>query len=158
MRILVFSDSHSDVATCASVIDRLPHSDIIVHAGDCFADAHKLESMYPRLEFRYVAGNCDSPLLRQDLTFEAEGKKFFLSHGHRYAVKTESDFRSISQKAEAEGADAVIFGHTHESYCKTNNGLLLLNPGSIKYGRTFGIIEIEDGKLSADVCGADLWI
>lgn len=158
MRILVFSDSHSDVASCAAVIDRMPHADIIVHAGDYFSDAHKLEKMYPDTEFKYVAGNCDGLHFMTDLMFEADGKRFFLSHGHRYAVKAESDYATFLSKAARENADVAIFGHTHLSYCKTAGGILLLNPGSIKYGRTFGIIEIDNGKISADVCGADLWI
>lgn len=158
MRILVFSDSHTDVKTCSAVIDRLPAADMIIHAGDHYTDAHKLESLYPKLDFRYVAGNCDSPLFINEMTFEVGGKKVFLSHGHRYAVKYESDYRTLIEKSSSENADIAIFGHTHISYCKQNQGLLLLNPGSIRYGRTFGIIEIEDGKISADICGADLWV
>lgn len=158
MRILVFSDSHSDTATCSSVIDRMPPADLIVCAGDYYSDALKLEGMYPNVAFKYVAGNCDSPFLTTDLVFEAAEKKIFLTHGHKYAVKAETDYRTLKQKTASLNADIAIFGHTHISYCKTEGGILLMNPGSIRYGRTFGIIEIEDGKVSADICGADLWL
>ncbi len=158
MRILVFSDSHANTCTCAAIIDKLPAADMIIHAGDHYADAQKLQDMYPKLDFRYVAGNCDSPLYPQEMTFNTGGKNFFLSHGHSYGVKYESNYRTFAEKAKAEHADIGIFGHTHIFFCKQEDGLLLMNPGSIKYGGSFGIIEIEDGKVSADICFANLWL
>lgn len=158
MRILVFSDSHTDVGICSSLIKKLPQADMIIHAGDHISDARKLEQIFPDIQFKYVAGNCDSPLMQQDLTFLSGGKKFFLSHGHRYCVKFDYDYHTLCEKALSEQADITIFGHTHVPYCQYHSKLLLLNPGSIKYGHTFGIIEIENGKTSADICNADLWL
>lgn len=158
MRILVFSDSHNDIDICEAVINKLPPADMIIHAGDCFSDVRKLEEMYPNVCFKYVAGNCDGSHLVQDITFSAEGKTFFVSHGHGYGVKFDREYGVILEKAKEEHADVVVFGHTHESYCDTKDGILLLNPGSIKYERSFGIIEIEDGNVSADICDAELWL
>ena len=50
------------------------------------------------------------------------------------------------------GADLVIFGHTHIPYCENNGKIILLNPGSVKMSQTFGVIEIENGKIKAAVC------
>lgn len=157
MRIIVFSDSHGDVNICKSVLDKLPKTDMVIHAGDCIGDAKKLEELFPNIEVKAVAGNCDYSAAPVDLVFDAGGKRFFLSHGHKYGVKFEYDYRTFCEKALSEGADAAIFGHTHVSYMKKEKGLLLLNPGSIKYGHTFGIIEIENEVISSDTCNADIW-
>ena len=56
------------------------------------------------------------------------------------------------------GADLAVFGHTHIPFYENSGNLILLNPGSIKYTRTFGIIEIDGSKICADICDADQWL
>lgn len=153
----MFSDSHYDINICCNVINKLPHTDMIIHAGDCKGDAERLARLFPDIEIKSVPGNCDFSSEPQEMCFTAAGKRIFLTHGHKYGVKTEHDYRSLVKKAKEENADAAVFGHTHITYLKKENGILLLNPGSIKYGNSFGIIEIEDGKMSADICSAGLW-
>ena len=152
MRILVFSDSHKKTDACARVIENIIGVDMILHAGDHAADCMELEKMFPDIEFKYVAGNCDFTSAPQELTFNVCGKRIFLTHGHGYAVKYDSDYYTITNKGVSENADLVVFGHTHVPVCDFSKRPAILNPGSIKHGGTYGVIEIEDGKLKACIC------
>ena len=158
MRILVFSDSHGEISVCEKLINKISGTKMIVHAGDCASDARKLEALFPEITVKYVRGNCDFTSGVEEQDFVADGKKFFLAHGHKYAVKYDYDYRTFENKVNSLNADIGVFGHTHVPYYNNTGKIILLNPGSIKYGRTFGIIEIEDGRLKADICDANNWI
>ena len=91
-----------------------------------------------------------------EMIIEAEGKKIFLTHGHLYSVKSQSDYHSLTERAIALGCDCAVFGHTHQEVHTKTDKLTLLNPGSIKHSHTYGVIEIENGILKAAVCRASL--
>lgn len=152
MRILVFSDSHKDTESCAGVIRNIIGVDMVLHAGDHASDAMEQEKMFPEIIFKYVSGNCDFTRAPSELIIEAEGKRIFLTHGHGYSVKYEENYSSIREKGLSCGCDCVVFGHTHISVNDCSGKVILLNPGSIKYGRTFGVIEIENGVLKTAIC------
>lgn len=158
MRILVFSDSHHDVGSCVTMIDKIAGVDMVIHAGDHAADAEELQLMFPELDIRFVCGNCDFSKAPSKLSFKAEDKNVFLTHGHLYNVKYESEYQTLTESALEQNSDIAIFGHTHVPFYLNTGRLILLNPGSIKYGRTFGIVEIENGKLRADICDMSAWL
>ena len=158
MRILVFSDSHHDVKSCIGVINNIIGIDMILHAGDFADDAEKIKEKFPDITINYVAGNCDFGIAPKELVFHADGKKIFLTHGHLYNVKNDYGFSALLSHAEELGCDCAVFGHTHRGFCDTNGRITLLNPGSIRDGKTFGVIEIENGKLRAAVCDAQTTI
>lgn len=158
MRILVFSDSHGNISACEMLMKKISGVDMIIHAGDHAADAKKLEAEFSGTDVRYVKGNCDYTDAPDDLLIEANKKRIFLTHGHRYNVKFDSDFRTLSYKAMEADADLAVFGHTHIPFYENLGNIILLNPGSIKYTRTFGVIEIDGPKISADICDADKWL
>lgn len=158
MRILVFSDSHGDTDTCSFVMNRIPETDMIIHAGDHAADAEKLRQLFPKTDIKFVRGNCDYTAAPDKLSFEVSEKKFFLSHGHLYNVKFDADYKRLNEAALSENSDIAVFGHTHVPYYNNSGKIILLNPGSIKYGHTFGIIEIDNNKLRADICSSDMWL
>lgn len=147
MRILVFSDSHSDVNSCISVIERIQGVDMILHAGDYLRDALILKKAYPDIPFHCVAGNCDVGASNKEEIIEADGKTIFLTHGDLYGVKRE--YTRILYKTQEYDADIAVFGHTHIPYYEKINDVALFNPGSVRYTRTYGVIEIEDGILRA---------
>ena len=154
MRAAVFSDSHNDTECCKSVINRIAGVDMIVHAGDHSADAERLMAAFPHIPIKYVVGNCDFGSAPRELVFEAEGKKIFLTHGHIYNVKNDLGYSTLLRRAGELDCCCAVFGHTHLGVCDIKGGITLLNPGSIRYGRTFGVIEIENGKLRAAICDA----
>ena len=152
MRILVFSDSHKNIEACARVIENLIGVDMVIHAGDHASDAMELERIFPNIDFRYVSGNCDFTVAAAELLIEVCGKRIFLTHGHGYAVKYDPDYYTIINNGASENADLIVFGHTHVPVCDFSKRPPILNPGSIKHSGTYGIIEIEEGKLKACIC------
>lgn len=152
MRILVFSDTHGEFKKCVDVINRIIGVDMILHAGDHAEDARRMSKLFPDIPIHFVSGNCDFGNAPKELVIAAEDKKIFLTHGHIYNVKNDYELSSLLDRAEDLGCDCVVFGHTHISLCDIKRGITILNPGSAKYGETFGVIEIEDGKLRAAVC------
>lgn len=152
MRILVFSDSHGKISPAASVIERIPSVDCIFHLGDHAADADKLAEMFPKIQMYSVSGNCDfAPHKNTDIFVNLEGINFFLTHGHKYNVK--SSLLSISLKAKSHNADFAVFGHTHCPLNERDGSLTLLNPGSCKNAAlsTYAVIEIENNKARASI-------
>lgn len=144
-RILVFSDTHNDINLCINIINNIP-ADMIIHAGDYVSDAEDLKSIFPDKDIRYVKGNGDYFTKAPGrLIIEVDGVRILVVHGHEQRVKYEPGYNSLISLAEDEECDVAVFGHTHiteEDYIK---GIKLLNPGSAKYGGSYGIIEIEDG-------------
>lgn len=157
-RILIFSDSHTDISICEKIINKISGVNMIIHAGDHAADAQLLQKHFPELDVRFVRGNCDYSPVPDDLVFEAGGCRIFVSHGHKYNVKYDLGYRSLKKAAEEKNAALAVFGHTHNPYISNDGNLILLNPGSIRYGRTFGVAEIEDKNIKADICDAGAWL
>lgn len=155
MRILVFSDSHGNIRNCVNVIECIKDVDMIIHLGDILRDVKDLKVLYPNIPIEYVAGNNDFwHNVPYDKVLEIEGKKIFISHGHLYRVKYE--YNTITNKGIALKADCVLFGHTHECYEAYQDGMLMINPGSIvrpKWGKaSYGVIEIQNKKMSGCIC------
>ena len=71
-----------------------------------------------------------------------------MTHGHIHRVK--SGYGALIADARTTGAQAVLFGHTHSSYCsKESDGLWVLNPGSCGcYGGSAGLIVAEQNKIT----------
>ena len=152
MRILVFSDTHKRIDDCIRVIERIKDVDMIIHAGDHASDAKELQKMFLDIPVWYVRGNCDFTYDDEEIIVEAEDKKIMVTHGHLYNVKNDMGYATLKEKAKKLGADIVVFGHTHIPYNENLGDLFVLNPGSVKSGRTFGVIEVENGKIGTAVC------
>ena len=152
MRILVFSDSHKDIINCIKTTKNIIGVNMIIHAGDHASDAMELKKLFPDIDIRFVQGNCDFSTAPQEQIIEADAKKIFLTHGHLYNVKNEHDYRTIKQKGYSLGCDLVVFGHTHIPYNENFGDIILLNPGSAKTSRTFGVIETENDRLRTAIC------
>lgn len=146
MRLIVFSDSHGDIANCRLVLDRIP-CDKILHLGDVTADALTLQKLYPNINVEYVGGNNDYCRVREKVT-EAGGVRIFMAHGHNHGVSYGTD--RLYYAALEQNCSIALFGHTHRPHQERSEGILLLNPGSISRPRggvpSCLIIEIENGK------------
>ena len=96
-----------------------------------------------------VAGNCDTGY--QDPTeglVPFAGVLFFYTHGHRYQVKW--TFSELLETANARGADVALFGHTHVRELQRGVGTAatVFNPGSLRDGGSYGVIEVTDGQCA----------
>ena len=150
MKFLVFSDSHEYTNAMDSAIEK--HKDItrIIHCGDMASDVYYLESVYGITHsICAVRGNNDfsssEPLSR---VAKAEGHKIFITHGHRQHVK--GSLYELKATARQEDCDICIFGHTHSQFYETDEGLHILNPGSVGYfKRQYAVLEVC--KNSVDI-------
>ncbi len=150
MRIMVISDTHGSDWRFLDALQDAGKIDAIIHAGD--GEGHEdICEEAAGVPFYYVAGNndyeSDAP---RDMVFTLAGRRIFLTHGHRYRVRTKPEL--IRREARARHADILIYGHTHVPLAEQDGDLLVLNPGSPTYpyspaGRpTYILLDLEEGK------------
>jgi uncharacterized protein len=143
MKVLVISDTHGNVNRAFIAHTRSEPVDIIIHLGDGSADADMLREALD-VPVISVAGNCDpGSNAPRELVWECEGKRILLTHGDAYQVK--SGLARLRQRAEEIGADAVLFGHTHQGVLENHAGLLLVNPGTLSnagHHRSYAVLII----------------
>lgn len=143
MKILVFSDSHGSTKPMIELVER-NKPDRILHLGDVVRDAYVLREKFPQIPLDLVRGNCDGRLPEpEELHLTLEGRRIFLCHGHTYHVKY--DWAEAAIAARAEGADILLFGHTHHAMYTYKSGLWIMNPGSVREGwdASYGVIILE---------------
>ena len=75
------------------------------------------------------------------------------THGHTYNVKyTLSQLKSA---ARSNGADIVLYGHTHVAKTEYDDGLYVMNPGSISHPRegapSYGVVEISSAGVFLNI-------
>ena len=144
------SDSHGNKdAMLKAVSLELP--DLILHLGDHDWDCSAIEWKHPEIPLRSVKGNCDRSSDGSDTDeFTVCGKRFFITHGNLYKVKT--GFSSIINSACARGADVLLFGHTHSPYYSVMENITIINPGSIGMGgKTYAVLEFKNGAVTCDI-------
>ena len=151
MNILIFSDTHGNTTDPIEIIRQEPVVNAVIHAGDCEADALKIQEKYPNIPVYSVPGNCDilsnSPT---DRILELSGKKILITHGHIYRVKY--GLSGITAKAVDGNFDLVVFGHTHISTIEYYGKSIIVNPGSIKgYRKTYAKACIENGDIKVSI-------
>ena len=127
------------------MINNIKDIDMIIHAGDHWADARELENVFKDIPIKYVKGNCDFSLAPIEELIEIEDKKIFVTHGHMYDVKLEPEKYDTIKKR------GLTLGYTHIPYNMNLGNITLFNPGSVKYTRNFGVIEIENGKIGTAI-------
>lgn len=157
MKIIVMSDSHRYLKNARCVLKRLEDRvDRVFHLGDMVNDAKTLQTEFPNLPFTIVLGNNDyGEDVEPHEIVMVQGCRLLLTHGHRKMVHWNYD--TISYWAEENGADMVLFGHTHSTVNDNGGRVMLVNPGSISQPRdsnipTFAVITIEeDGNINSSI-------
>ena len=155
MKACVFSDSHGIVSNMIAATE-LEKPDICFFLGDGERDLPKLQEQFPHLPVYAVRGNCDfRSNLKNLIICDVEGVIIFATHGHLSNVKYEDDLRTLTYQAKEAGADIALFGHTHSQYLSENDGVTLLNPGTVGYGyyTSYAVLNIENGTFSAELKG-----
>lgn len=151
-RILIFSDTHNDINPCIRLLMNMKDVDAIIHAGDCVRDAEDLHYAFPDIPMHYVRGNNDFLSGAPDkLTVTIGGKKILIVHGHMERVKYDLSLSTLTEKGEQTNADLVVFGHTHMPRTEYRGKMIILNPGSVRFTRTYAVAEIEDDVLKTSI-------
>ena len=146
VKILVTSDSHGRPRALRQAIEReQPH--MMLFLGDGFYDAEKMREEYPDLPICTVPGNCDyGSLSEPEQLIEADGVRILIMHGHTRGVKYGG--MNAYYAARELGADVLLYGHTHRPLVDYDGTLYTMNPGSIRYSGTYGVLMIENGKVT----------
>lgn len=151
-KVLIVSDSHGLTKELKIIRERHLHEvDLMIHCGD----SELMPTDQAITGYLTVMGNCDFgaeyPL---ETTSEVAGRKFFITHGHRYSVK--STLMTLKYKAEEYDADIVCFGHSHVLGAEVVGGILFINPGSIRlprerFEKTYVILDLQTEKVKLSV-------
>jgi len=153
MKVLVISDSHGNYAHALKAHELAGPVDHVIHLGDGADDARLMEEVL-EVPVHRVAGNCDyEPQLPKELTLEFGECRIFLTHGNRHYVK--SGLGELIGKGVEVGATVVLYGHTHLPAVESAEGMLLVNPGTLKEGfpGSYAILTVDGNEVSAEIYG-----
>ena len=140
MKIMIISDIHGDINALNHIINILENEsidkliclgDFCSYYDDSLDIANRLNSIKDKLIC--VRGNCDTEVfvntLQADLpiynNIMINNHPITITHGHIYNP----------HYLPKKHGNIIISGHTHRKEIKYNNGLLILNPGSISRPR-----------------------
>lgn len=142
MKILVLSDSHGNSYNIRKALDI--HKDInrIVFLGDGERDIDCVSEEIGSTPLTAVRGNCDSSFssLNTVELLRAGNHLIYCTHGYMEHVKY--GIGELMKNAKTAGADIVLYGHTHLQECSYEDGIYIMNPGSIN-DYEYGIVEIS---------------
>ena len=162
MKILAFSDSHGDTQLMYEILEILGNKiQMVLFLGDCVDDIMDYTYICEDVDVHYAAGNCETRYFEpSDKVIEAAGKKIFITHGHKYAIKSGHDV--IVSEAKSRGVGICLYGHSHSPEIFEESGIFFMNPGSISFPRgvsghpTYGIIDIaENGDVSGKIISVE---
>ena len=175
MKFVIASDIHGSAFWCEKLVEVIEEvqpdrilllGDILYHGPrNDLPKGYAPKQVIPMLsEYKEkilcVRGNCDSevdqmmlhfPILSDYAELMEQGKRFFLTHGHKY---------NRSNPPPIPDQTVLVHGHTHIPVLEEENGITIFNPGSISlpkmgFPRSFGVCEngvlsvrkLEDGEI-----------
>lgn len=152
MKILVMSDSHGHVGCILDAVEReLP--DQVFFLGDSVRDVEELSLLDPSLPVCTVAGNCDGwSGGAEERECTVGGVRCYLTHGHLHHAKMGT--WGLVGEGMRRKVGAVFFGHTHQSFLQQEDGLWLINPGTIggvHNKATYAVVWAENGSITAEI-------
>lgn len=155
MKIVVVSDTHGAFFKLKAIVDKhLRDADMFIHLGDGSKEFEEIQLCYPEQSYLGIQGNCDYTL---DVPYaqvtELAGKRIFSTHGHLYGVKGGLD--RLKETARQHHAHIVLYGHTHQNFTGYEDGLTILNPGSLARPRSglpsYGIIDLSSSGILTNI-------
>lgn len=159
LTVLIASDSHGRVDRLRSLFEMHKNADALVYLGDGLTDLDRAGVRDYRFTVFALKGNCDGSTgsltvlrAKEELAFNLDTVRFFALHGHTRGVK--STIVNALYAAESNGADVLLYGHTHEPFStylpageyNLSKPMYVFNPGSVA-DYSFGLCEIRDGQI-----------
>ncbi|NLD87727.1 MAG: YfcE family phosphodiesterase [Clostridiales bacterium] len=150
MVIVIFSDSHGYREDMRAIISYL-RPDAVFHLGDDVQDAKVISSLFPKLIVESVAGNSLSDVMsgeKKTKYVEYEGIRMMLTHGHDYRVKYTAGI--LADAARENNANIAFFGHSHEAFDETIQGVRCVNPGAMMVSyqapRSYAVLKCDKNR------------
>jgi len=162
LRLALVADTHASPHERTAERLRAARPDAILHAGDIGAPQARvlgeLADIAPTLAVRGNIDGTDNELpdeLAIAVRDEARGETLFtilLLHIAVYGPKLRAD---VARRARAAGAAIVVCGHSHVPFIGRDQGLTVMNPGSVGPRRfhlpiVFGLLDLKDGKIALE--------
>ena len=157
-RIVAISDTHAKSLGVLpkTLLAEISAADIVVHCGDYIDMSLLQELRNSARRFVGVYGNVDTIDIRKEVpdkrTFEVGGVRIGVIHpywgGAPFGIEAAilKEFRDV---------DLILFGHTHDAWTDTINGVTFLNPGqacsAFMEKATAGIITIGSKGFEIDI-------
>ncbi len=155
MRIVVFSDSHGITTAMEAAIEQQKNAKLFIHLGDGLEEFRRLMKSYPNKEYWCVRGNCDYSSTEESTAVSwVKDVKILFTHGHHWNVKYDLD--ELKEEALDKQVQILLYGHTHCSHISYEDGIYIMNPGSISCPRdvscpTYGIIDISGKNIVCNI-------
>ena len=115
MNFLIISDSHRKTDHIAEAFKRCSPIDAILYLGDGVSDFDDI-TRYNNTPLFCVRGNCDmsfgKDILDDELIVTFDEYTVMMMHGHLFDTSP-YNFEKAAAYAAKNGADVLLFGHTH---------------------------------------------
>lgn len=151
MKILVVSDTHGNYLPILHFLKETG-AELLIHLGDEISDATLLEHLLD-VPLIKVPGNCDHGANEpRELLESIAGSRFFITHGDLYRVKNGLD--RLVAKAAGVKAQVALFGHTHRPLILKQDGVLLINPGTLMAAsdsKSYAILTVSASGFAAEI-------
>lgn len=136
MKILVVSDTHGQLQKVKYIYENLKKKhtiDMIIHCGDYLEDALQMKRELG-VPCYGVSGNCDRTTSDLDYTkVETDYGNILVSHGD--LDKVDFGYQNLYYRAIEANCQIALFGHTHRTFYKKLEDMLIINPGSLTHPR-----------------------
>lgn len=148
MKIVLMSDSHGHTGRVVDVALAEQDAELILHAGDVEDSIGGLDNI------KFVAGNNDYYSdLANVYEFNTPYGKGLLLHSHQ--VHGFKKPEALLKLAKQHGYAIICFGHTHVPHFSLEDGIYLINPGSLYYNRDgsdlgYFVLEINSNEIKAN--------
>ena len=132
MKILLVSATHGRNLNLEEVLE-IENPNFLCHMGDVEGSEDYIRLICP-CPLAMVSGNNDFWTdLNPEVTFELQGFRIFMTHGHQYYPHAGTD--RLKSAGRRNGADIILFGHTHTASLEFDKDVIVANPGSLSYPR-----------------------
>lgn len=151
--VLIVSDSHGYYSNIIDAIDK-EHPQFLLHLGDGEKDLDTISILYPNLFIYNVRGNCDGwSSTPAEAVHTIGGKRIYIVHGNLHRVQRRSLSPELLADAKLAQADIVCYGHTHHAIYLGEDGIEVINPGTIKNdpSASYAVLTIENGNTNIEL-------
>lgn len=136
MKILIVSDTHGRMDNYYEVLQLEHDVDMVIHCGDLEGTEDEITRSFPGPVVLVPGNNDFFSRVPREREFELGPYRIWVTHGHSYYVSTGTDV--LRQEAVARGIDIALFGHIHRPLIQEEDGVLVMNPGSLVFPRQDG--------------------
>ena len=155
MRIIIASDTHGRT----NILDLIPYYyedvETFIHCGDVGQDPDYFE------KWKFVSGNNDFYYdLPEAIVVKAENHRILVIHSDQFYYHNRK--KGLVKLAKKHNCDIVCYGHTHISDIDEMDGILLINPGSLRLPRdgkpcSYCVLTINEKGLNPEIVFEDDW-